>query len=79
MADVVEDPHLHSVGALQHLGGETLSGFPFALSATPPAVHRAVPGLGEHNEEVLVGAGFTRSQVRRLHRDGVIADVPAPP
>jgi formyl-CoA transferase len=35
-------------------GTMQLAGFPYKFSATPAAVHRPPPLLGEHNEEVLV-------------------------
>ena len=42
------------------------------MSATPTAVQRASPALGEHTDQVLAGLGFSESQIAALHELGVI-------
>jgi formyl-CoA transferase len=36
-------------------------------------IHRAAPGAGEHNEEILLELGFDRPEIARLHAEGVIS------
>lgn len=49
-----------------------VTGFPVKLSATPARLRRPPPRLGEHNDEVLAGAGFSRGEIDSLRREGVI-------
>ena len=48
------------------LGRTRVVGPPVKMSATPPAVHRRPPQLGEHTVEVLRQAGFDDSEIRTL-------------
>ena len=51
-----------------------LLGAPVKLSRTPAAPTRAPgPGLGEHTDEVLAGAGYTAEEVSALHESGAVA------
>lgn len=45
---------------------------PLRLSATPTAVRRPPPLLGEHTAEVLVELGYSKEQIVELRSDGVI-------
>ena len=45
---------------------------PLRLSATPTAVRRPPPLLGEHTAEVLVELGYSEEQIVELRSDGVI-------
>jgi len=48
-------------------------GFPYKLSATPAAVRRPPPRLGEHTDEVLVEVlGHTADECAELHRVGAV-------
>ncbi|MBN1658104.1 MAG: CoA transferase [Anaerolineae bacterium] len=48
-------------------------GFPYKLSATPAAVRRPPPCLGEHTEDVLMDLlDFPREEVATLHERGVV-------
>jgi crotonobetainyl-CoA:carnitine CoA-transferase CaiB-like acyl-CoA transferase len=47
-------------------------GFPVKFSATPGAVTRPPPGLGEHNGEVLTELGYSAEAIADLARDGTI-------
>ena len=56
--DLFEDPHLRSRGFFVELphaevGVRRHAGIPWKLSATPCAVERPAPLLGEHNDDVL--------------------------
>ena len=42
------------------------------MSATPTAVQRASPALGEHTDSILASLGFSPERIADLHADGVI-------
>jgi alpha-methylacyl-CoA racemase len=46
---------------------------PVRFSRTPAEPALRAPALGEHTDEVLGEAGFTRADVERLRREGVLA------
>jgi alpha-methylacyl-CoA racemase len=46
---------------------------PVRLAATPAAIRRAAPGLGEHTGDVLAEAGFTGPEIDALREEGVLA------
>ena len=48
------------------LGRTRALGSPIKLSATPPAVRRRAPQLGEHTEQVLREAGFQDAEIAEL-------------
>ncbi len=51
-----------------------LLGAPVKLSRTPADPARAPgPGLGEHTDEVLAGAGFAADEIAALHESGAVA------
>jgi alpha-methylacyl-CoA racemase len=41
--------------------------------ATPAALRRGSPGLGEHTDEVLGEAGFSAAEIAELREAGIIA------
>jgi crotonobetainyl-CoA:carnitine CoA-transferase CaiB-like acyl-CoA transferase len=45
---------------------------PLRLTATPPVLHRAPPGLGEHADEVLAGLGLDAAAIASLRAGGVV-------
>ncbi|GAB4397966.1 MAG: CaiB/BaiF CoA-transferase family protein [Rhodoferax sp.] len=45
---------------------------PLRLSATPPVLRRAPPGLGEHTTEVLTELGLSADQIDALRQRGVV-------
>lgn len=70
-ADVFADPQIvarEMVVSVEHptLGVLRALGSPIKLSATPPAVRRRAPRLGEHTEDVLREAGFDESTIAAL-------------
>ncbi|MBI2187799.1 MAG: CoA transferase [Acidobacteria bacterium] len=70
-AEVFADPQVvarEMVVEVEHptLGPLRALGSPIKLSATPPAVRRRAPRLGEHTEEVLREAGFDEPAIATL-------------
>ncbi|HZK43395.1 MAG TPA: CaiB/BaiF CoA-transferase family protein [Syntrophomonadaceae bacterium] len=49
-----------------------LTGIPFKLSATPGQMVLNFPGLGEHNEEIYLAAGYSAEEIEQLHSSGII-------
>ena len=47
-------------------------GCPVHFSATPAAVTRAAPQLGEHTRELLAGYGYSEADIDRYLADGVV-------
>lgn len=75
--DLAEDPHLNDRSFFVDLphaevGKRHHAGIPWKLSATPCAVERPAPLLGEHTREVLTRVlGYTSEEIERLGADGV--------
>jgi crotonobetainyl-CoA:carnitine CoA-transferase CaiB-like acyl-CoA transferase len=76
-SEVVEDPHvlfrkmiqavkLPSGGSIQQVA------FPVKLSETPAVMQSPPPELGEHTEEVLLEAGFSKEDISRFRQEGAI-------
>ena len=62
------------VTEVQHsaLGPVKTLGFPVKLSASPAAIERGAPVLGEHTLEVLLENGYTEASVAELQRSAII-------
>jgi alpha-methylacyl-CoA racemase len=45
-------------------------GFPIKLSRTPARIERPAPALGEHTEELLAEAGYSKEQIQALEASG---------
>jgi crotonobetainyl-CoA:carnitine CoA-transferase CaiB-like acyl-CoA transferase len=76
--EVIDDPQVRHNGSFvtyEHAteGTVTTPGFPFRLSATPPAVVRGAPTVGEHSAEVLAELGLSDDEITALLRDKVVA------
>jgi len=63
---VVETDH-PTLGRIKTLGT------PVKLSETPLIPGRPAPRLGEHTDEVLGEAGFSRDEIVTLRRTGAVA------
>ena len=77
--DLIDDPHLQAVGFFQAMehpseGPIRLTGIPSRWSATPPAITRHPPVLGEHSVEVLREAGMEQREIDALLAEGATID-----
>ena len=76
--EVFTDPQIRHLGLLAEIeqpgyGRARMLGFPVRASATPAAIRRPAPLLGEHTAEVLSELGLTPPEVDRLASAGTIA------
>lgn len=69
--EALEDEQIRERGIVEQDGPMPRVGFP-ALSASERASEETVPGMGEHNEEVLERAGYSESEIEALHEQGVL-------
>jgi crotonobetainyl-CoA:carnitine CoA-transferase CaiB-like acyl-CoA transferase len=77
LSEVMEQPHLKAVGLFQELDHPTEGKIrqarpPARFSASPAAIHRMPPHLGEHTREVLREVGYGQSEIDRLAEKKVI-------
>ena len=77
LADVFTDPQVLHRDMFQEMPHPTLksikqTGLPLKFSVTPGGLDRHPPLLGEHNEEVLKGLGYTGEQIVQLAEKSVI-------
>jgi crotonobetainyl-CoA:carnitine CoA-transferase CaiB-like acyl-CoA transferase len=77
VAEVFQDPQILAqdmVIDVDHpgLGPVRMLGFPMKLGATPCAVRRPAPGLGEHSDEVLAELGYDAAARAALRAAGVV-------
>ena len=68
LPDLLQDAYLRETGFFQTMqhpveGAVTVTAVPPAFSATPCAVRRLWPTLGEHTDEVLREAGLTDAEI----------------
>jgi crotonobetainyl-CoA:carnitine CoA-transferase CaiB-like acyl-CoA transferase len=75
--ELLKDPHYNQRGfwvEIDHpeAGSFKYPGAPFKMSETPFRVKRPAPLLGEHNEEILQGLGYSREEIVRLYQLGII-------
>ena len=76
-ADIARDPHYAARGMLAEIvagDGEPLKvpGIVPKLSATPGAIRRAAPQLGEHTEQVLSELGYSREEISELRAKQIL-------
>lgn len=75
--ELSEDPQVVADGMMWEVehaatGPQRVVGPATLMSATPTAVQRAAPALGEHSAEILVEAGFEPAEIARLCEAGVL-------
>lgn len=71
------DPQVLHNGIIQTIphpraGSFRSVGTPIYYSATPPTIRRTVPGLGEHNGEILTALGYSAEDIQGLKDKGVL-------
>src|SRR5881296_1635246 len=76
--EVFEDPQVKHLGLVAEVeqpgyGLARMLAFPVRASATPGAIRRPAPLLGEHTAEVLGELGLPKSEIDRLAAAGVVA------
>jgi benzylsuccinate CoA-transferase BbsF subunit len=77
--DLAEDAHLNGSGLFVQLdhpevGKRLHIGMPWRMSATPCAVRRPAPCLGEHTDYVMSDVlGYSKEALAQLRADGVLA------
>jgi len=77
--ELLTDPHLVATGYWQEiddpeLGTLRLPGIAPSFSASPPAIRKIAPRLGEHNAEILVELGYGETDVEAMLADGITQD-----
>jgi len=78
VAEALTDPHTLARGMVRTVKHPKVSdlrmlGIPFRFSATPEAIRRAPPLLGQHTEEVLgADLGFSAERIAQLRAEKVI-------
>jgi crotonobetainyl-CoA:carnitine CoA-transferase CaiB-like acyl-CoA transferase len=73
----VADPHVRAREIVVEMPDDTLGAIPMhtvvpRLSATPGAIRRPAPALGEHSEEILHGIGMDAGSISRLREHKII-------
>ena len=77
LAEVFADPQVQAQEMVLEVdhpghGPARMTGFPVKLSATPCALRRPAPALGEHTDEVLAGLGYSAAKIAELRDSKVI-------
>jgi len=78
-----DDPQVRHLGAIQELhhptaGTVRVVGPAIRMSATPPAITRAPPLVGQHSREILQEFGFPVAEVEALVAAGAVAQANPP-
>jgi crotonobetainyl-CoA:carnitine CoA-transferase CaiB-like acyl-CoA transferase len=74
---VFSDPQVKHLGIAvpvkdSERGDVRVVGQPIVMSRTPASVLVSVPGVGEHNEEVLSELGYSASAIAQLRNEKVM-------
>jgi len=77
VAQFLDDPHVQERGIVVDLPDDDMDTVPMhsitpRLSETPGSFRLPAPSIGQHNEEIYSGIGYTPEKIRRLQSDGVI-------
>ena len=81
--DLIADEHLRAVDFWQQLeveqvGTVRMPGIPMQFSASPGAIRRPPPRLGEHSMEVLREYGLGDDEIQQLVEQGITIDGASP-
>jgi formyl-CoA transferase len=74
---VFDSPQVEHLGLrrrIQHprAGEISLTAPPYRMDRTPPSIRIPPPMLGQHNDEVLAGLGYSQPDISRLRETGAI-------
>jgi crotonobetainyl-CoA:carnitine CoA-transferase CaiB-like acyl-CoA transferase len=76
LTEVTRDPQAcanHYFIEVDHpWGRQKLVGFPWDFSETPASWRRPAPGLGQHTDEILLEAGYTREEIDSFREEGAV-------
>jgi crotonobetainyl-CoA:carnitine CoA-transferase CaiB-like acyl-CoA transferase len=77
VAQFLEDPHVQERGIVVDLpdddmGTVSMHNITPRLSETPGTFRLPAPSVGQHNEEIYGGIGYSPEQIQRLKSDGII-------
>ena len=75
--EVVRHPHVQAIEIVEEYahpkaGRLRQSRAAARFSATPPAIRRGAPALGEHTEEILAELGFSAAEISGLRAQGAL-------
>ncbi len=78
MAEVYADPQVLAREMAVEIGHPSAGrirniGIPVKLSATPGAIRRPPPRLGEHTDEVLLEHGYSNEEIARMRERGAVS------
>jgi formyl-CoA transferase len=77
MDQTFADPQVKHLGVTQQVASKAVGKIdllaqPITLSRTPSRLTQAAPGYGEHNDEVLLGLGYSADEIEGLRKKQVI-------
>ena len=77
IAQFVEDPHVQERGILIDLPDNEMGTVPMhavtpRLDGTPGVIRTPAPEIGQHNDEIYAGIGYSAERIRSLHDNGII-------
>jgi crotonobetainyl-CoA:carnitine CoA-transferase CaiB-like acyl-CoA transferase len=77
MGDLINSKHLNARGFFAEIshpqtGNLKYPGAPYRFSATPWALRRPAPCLGQHNSEVYGRIGLSQAEINELKQQGTI-------
>jgi crotonobetainyl-CoA:carnitine CoA-transferase CaiB-like acyl-CoA transferase len=77
--DLIADDHLNATDfwhqfEMEQIGTVRMPGIPMQFSATPGAIRRPPPRLGQHSVEVLGECGLAADEIQQLIEQGVTID-----
>ena len=73
IAEAWDDPQVKARGLLSEVDGRRFARTPIKLHATPAAVTRGPPEVGEHTRDVLAEAGYSEEEIAALIGSGAAA------
>jgi formyl-CoA transferase len=77
IAQFRDDPHVQDRGILLDLPDDEMGRVPMhavvpRLDGTPGVIRTPAPEIGQHNDEIYAGIGYSADRLRALHDSGII-------